>query len=54
MRGGYLGDDAKTAEAVRAGWMHSGDLAKMDDNVRPLTRGEGLKRTVVGNRTSGS
>lgn len=29
---GYWNDDAKTQEAVdRAGWMHTGDLAVMDD-----------------------
>lgn len=33
MRAGYLGDEAKTAEAVQGGWMHSGDLASMDAEV---------------------
>jgi acyl-CoA synthetase (AMP-forming)/AMP-acid ligase II len=29
---GYWGDDAKTREAIDAdGWMHTGDLATMDD-----------------------
>jgi fatty-acyl-CoA synthase len=28
---GYWGDSEKTAEAVRGGWMHTGDLAVIDD-----------------------
>jgi fatty-acyl-CoA synthase len=28
---GYWGDAEKTAEAVKAGWMHTGDLATIDD-----------------------
>lgn len=38
MRGGYWGDADKTAESVRNGWMHTGDLATMD--------GEGYIRIV--------
>ena len=28
---GYWGDEARTAEAIRDGWMHSGDLAVFDE-----------------------
>lgn len=27
---GYWGEDAKTSDAIRGGWMHTGDLATMD------------------------
>lgn len=29
---GYYADDAKTAEAFRGGWFHSGDLGRFDEN----------------------
>ena len=28
---GYWGDDARTADAIQDGWMHTGDLATIDD-----------------------
>ncbi|RLJ59168.1 fatty-acyl-CoA synthase [Litoreibacter meonggei] len=28
---GYWGEDAQTSDAIRDGWMHTGDLATMDD-----------------------
>lgn len=32
MRGGYINDEAKTKEAIKNGWMATGDQATMDDN----------------------
>lgn len=32
MRGGYYGDAEKTAAEIRNGWMHTGDLATMDED----------------------
>lgn len=31
MAGGYWGDEEKTRESIVNGWMHTGDLAQMDD-----------------------
>ncbi len=40
---GYWGDQARTAETFRGGWLHTGDLATIDD--------EGLVRIVDRRRT---
>jgi fatty-acyl-CoA synthase len=30
---GYWDDDARTREAIRDGWMHTGDLATLDNEA---------------------
>ena len=36
---GYLGRPEETAEALRGGWFHTGDIGRFDEDVLPVYRG---------------
>ncbi len=45
---GYHGDEAKTAEAMRGGWLHTGDLGTVDAEGRVSYRGRSKDMLKVG------
>jgi acyl-CoA synthetase (AMP-forming)/AMP-acid ligase II len=45
---GYHGDPAKTAETMRGGWLHTGDLGAVDEDGRVAYRGRSKDMLKVG------